>query len=108
NAERQAALEAAGLGGRGNARGGAKSGNGSGGALSFADLDAAPGEDDGSSGNGVPGGDGTAAPAAGQKESRQRKYRSRPGPDTPSHPGGVNREAKDKIDEKERARRRGG
>lgn len=38
----------------------------------------------------------------------KRQYRTRPGPDTPSHPGGVNREIKDKIEEKERLRRKGG
>lgn len=41
-------------------------------------------------------------------QSSKRHYRSRPEPDTPSHPGGVNREAKDKIDEKERLRRKAG
>ncbi|CAM9535008.1 unnamed protein product, partial [Sphacelaria rigidula] len=44
----------------------------------------------------------------GSKESSKRQYRSRPGPDTPSHPGGVNREIKGKIDEKERLRRKSG
>ncbi|CAM9990637.1 unnamed protein product, partial [Discosporangium mesarthrocarpum] len=45
----------------------------------------------------------------GQKDSsRQRRYRSRAGPSTPSHPGGVNRAALEKIEEKERSRRKSG
>lgn len=60
SAEKQAALEAAGLAGGG--RGSAKAGGGGRGALSFADLDSAPGgEGDG----GDAGGGG-----GGQKESR--------------------------------------
>lgn len=67
SAEKQAALEAAGLGGR-SSRGSAK--GGSGGALSFADLDAAPGEDRSApSGNGVTDDDASRGDA-GQKESR--------------------------------------
>eukprot|EP00904_Undaria_pinnatifida_P006256 jgi/Undpi1/2760/HiC_scaffold_14.g06137.m1 len=123
-AEKQAALEAVG-GGKGG--GTNRSTAPRGGALSFADQES--GEDRGVSGvegvrtggrraagaqggggGGGNGGGGTepgdGEGTGGKKEPRQRHYRSRPGPDTPSHPGGVNRSAKEKIDEKERSRKR--
>ncbi len=44
----------------------------------------------------------------GSTGKTERSYRSRREPDTPSHPGGVNREAQRELDERERQRGRGG
>ena len=64
-------------------------------------------EEDGREDNGG-GGVGFRKTSTLKMGGGKRSYRSRREPDTPSHPGGVNREARREVEERERQRGRGG
>ncbi|CAM9196742.1 unnamed protein product [Ascophyllum nodosum] len=104
----QRATDASGGDGREGERTGTQAG-----ALSFVEADGGEHESGASTSRDLTDGEATGGARdrreEGHKESssKHRQYRSR-APETPSHPGGVNREVKLKIDEKERTRRRAG